>query len=129
MDNNNGLGFLFKKSNLPKWDLNFLVSDMTFCEKFINNKEYNTGIDLDKEIYKIVCEIFFEIEPFFCESFFSVNKFNYKEKYGSKKYKEFLYRHKGYKNVINSLSKLLFNDSSAWKKDYEKYLREGETNE
>lgn len=108
----NDLGFLFKKSSLSKVYLNFLVENKNFVNAFKNDKDFiKNSDDLDKKIYQITCDVFFPMKK----------EYDLKDKRGNK-YKNFL-------KALDNFSFALFNDSSYWKKDYEKYLREGDTNE
>ncbi|MBR4022681.1 MAG: hypothetical protein IKI94_08860 [Ruminococcus sp.] len=98
MDN---FGFLFKKSSLPKSDLDFLLSVEGFLSAAKAVIDEGKGIE-DNDIYNIVKSLYFP-------------------KLKSNERSSVALR---LSKAVRRFSKVLFNDENAWKSDYEKYLQD-----
>lgn len=107
------LGFLLKESTLPKKHLIYLMEKTYFVNAFEDDNDYTNSMeDLNKKIYQITCNVFFPMKK----------EYDLIKNKRGNKYKNFL-------EALDSFSLALFDDSSYWKNDYEKYLKEGDTNE
>ncbi len=115
----NNFGFLFKKSSLPKSDLNALLSVEEFVSK-ANAVIANGKGSEDIDIYNIVKGLYFPLlKDFETEGF----KSEFKKKYGSDKYKEWSFRFRILGGATRKFSKVLFNEDK-WQDDYIKYKNE-----
>ena len=109
-------GFLFKKSSLPKADLNALLTVEDFVTKANEIVAKGSGIE-DCDIYNITKSLYFPmLKDFETDGF----KEKYKQQYGSEKYKEWSYRFKIVGNATKRFSKILFG-SDKWKEDFNEY--------
>lgn len=109
-------GFLFKKSSLPKADLNALLTVEDFVTKANEIVAKGSGIE-DCDIYNITKSLYFPmLKDFETDGF----KEKYKQQYGSEKYKEWSYRFKIVENATKRFSKILFG-ADKWKEDFNEY--------
>lgn len=112
--------FMYNKSGLSRYVLGFLTNDEEFRDLFEKrNRTDNwarTREELDLLIYNIICKIYFPLNVLIEKDKKSLSK-------------EDISRISQYRNAIKKTSKIIFNDNNHWKKDYEKYLEEGDTNE
>lgn len=115
----NNFGFLFKKSSLPKSNLNALLSVEDFIIKANEVLANGKGIE-DIDIYNIVKGLYFPmLKDFETEGF----KSEYKLKFGSNKYKEWSFKFSILGGATRKFSKVLFG-SNQWESDYIKYKNE-----
>lgn len=109
-------GFLFKKSSLPKSDLNALLTIEDFVSKANEIVAKGSGIE-DDDIYNIVKSLYFPM----LKDFETVGfKESYKQEHGTEMYKSWSYRFKILGNATKRFSKVL-TGSDEWKRDFEKY--------
>lgn len=115
----NNFGFLFKKSSLPKSNLNALLSIEEFVSSANEVIAKGKGIE-DADIYNIVKGLYFPMLKDFETNGF---KEDFKRKYGSDKYKEWSHKFRTLGSATRSFSKALYG-GDQWSEDYNKFKNE-----
>lgn len=113
-------GFLFKKSSLPKSDLNNLLQFDDFVEAANKIMDNGKGIE-DTDIYCIVKDIYFPMLKNHQKEGF---KELYKAENGAPKYKEWSFKFRTFGNAIKVFSKTLFGSTDQFKADYITYCNQ-----
>lgn len=122
MEDNKGYnyGFLFKKSNLPKYCLNDLLQLDDFikeADKIMKNSE---AFD-DIAIYNIVKKIYF---PMLKDCQTDGFKESYKAKYGGKEYRVWLHKFRKFREAARQFSEVLFGNTEQLESDYLAYCNQ-----
>ena len=110
-------GFLFKKSSLPKSDLNNLLQFDDFIKEADKVLENGKGIE-DVDIYNIAKKIYF---PMLRDHQTDGFKEAYKAANGAPKYKEWSFKFRTFGNAVKSFSKVLFGSTEQFQNDYIAY--------
>ncbi len=110
----NNYGFLFKKSSLPKSDLDKLLRFDDFIDEANKVLANGRGVE-DIDIYNIAKSIYF---PMLKNHQTDGFKETYKIENGAPKYKEWSFKFRIFGNAAKSFSKVLFGSTEHLMNDY-----------
>lgn len=117
-ESKNSYGFLFKKSQLPKSNLSWMLQFDDFVQKMDEIMRAGKGIE-DMDIYNISIGLYFPmLKDHQTEGF----KEAYKAEFGSNKYREWSYRFRIIGRSTKNFAKALYGDLSKYESDYQEYL-------
>lgn len=112
------LGFLFKKSTLPKSKLNALLQHNEFVA--IVDEAAKKGLTIDDlYIYTVVKDLYFPMLRDFKTAGF---KETYKATYGTAAYKVWSHKFATFGDAVKKFSKDIFNDPEHWKSEFDSYI-------
>lgn len=110
-------GFLFKKSTLPKSDLDKLLQFKDFVNAANLIIAKGKGIE-DSDIYEIVKGIYF---PMLSNHQSEGFKDSYKAEYGAPKYKEWSFKFRTFGNAAKAFSKALYGSTDDLQSAYQSF--------
>lgn len=109
-----GLGFLFKKLNLPKSALRILFGVPEFVNA-VSEKAQSSQTINDEIIYDITKSLFFSMRKDFMKDGF---KESFKRENGSDAYKEWSHSYNILHKGLKTLSKALYGNPIAWEDEF-----------